>query len=115
LVAGKNMGAEGTQAPGGVAFLQIGAAHDVTQVEQDFGDAAHTDTADADEMNFMFLLQHENRFTAAALTTRHRVTLFDDFRRRVRPSHGPRRLRHALDAAAVAYILANLGCQDFTG
>jgi hypothetical protein len=47
-------------APGGgdVRGLHIGTGHPVAQVEQQLGDTAHADAADADEMNMIFLQIH---------------------------------------------------------
>jgi hypothetical protein len=54
----KNLRAESGQAPSSVASLQVGTAHGIARIKQHFGDTAHADATDTDEMNFMFLLQH---------------------------------------------------------
>ncbi len=51
LVTDEDLRTELLQALGAGRFLEIGAGHLVTEVEQYFGDAAHADAADADEMD----------------------------------------------------------------
>ena len=41
-----------------VRGLQVGAGNPVTQVQQQFGDAAHADAANADKMNMIFFQIH---------------------------------------------------------
>ena len=45
------MSAQGLQARGGLAVVLVGTADLITQGHQHFGDAAHADAADADEMH----------------------------------------------------------------
>jgi hypothetical protein len=59
-VAEENLGAERPEPLGRFALAQLRARDLVAQVEQDLGDAAHTDAADPDEMNAMFFLEHVN-------------------------------------------------------
>ena len=42
------------QAPGDVRGFEVGSGHLVAQIEQQFGDAAHSDSADSYKMNMIF-------------------------------------------------------------
>jgi hypothetical protein len=44
--------------------VEIGARHRITLVQQNFRDAAHADAADANEVYFMFFVQHDVRANA---------------------------------------------------
>ena len=57
------------QAPGDVRLAQIGAGNLVAEVEQDLGNAAHADAADADEVNFPYSAVHrvQSPFNACSL------------------------------------------------
>ena len=51
-------GAQCRQALGGGGQLQIGAADDVSEIQQHLGDAAHADSADPREMQVLPLKKH---------------------------------------------------------
>ena len=51
-------GAHAGEAMGDGRGLEVGAGDLVAEVEQDFGDTAHADAADADEMNALNFGEH---------------------------------------------------------
>ena len=77
----------------------VRSADHVAEVGQQFGDAAHADAADADEVNPPRPTEHDS---PSARRTRERQHPVDDHSRRVRPRQPPRRRRHALAFAGVA-------------
>ena len=104
----KHAGTERAQAARCLAFLKVGASHDVTGIQQHLRDAAHADAADADEMNFMFLVQHEISVSAKILSMGQRVALVDNARGSVGTSERARRRRHLLDPMPISQIAADL-------
>ena len=55
-----NPGAERRQSIGGRAQLQVRAGDFISQVQQHFGDAAHANAADSDEVEVLRLKKHFN-------------------------------------------------------
>jgi hypothetical protein len=53
-MAAKDLPAEIGKPSGNGRIPQIGAAYLMTEVEQEFGDAAHADAADSDEVDVVF-------------------------------------------------------------
>jgi hypothetical protein len=54
-----DLGSEGDQAGSDSGVLEIGAGDAVSEVEENFGDTAHADAADADEVYALDLREHE--------------------------------------------------------
>ncbi len=61
LVSDEHPRAQGAQPRRRFAIVEIGARNRITLVQQNFRYAAHADAADADEMYFMFFVQHDLR------------------------------------------------------
>ena len=112
LVADKNPRAELAQAARRIAFMKIRAGHRVSRIQQHFGDTAHADAADADEMNFMLFLQHEISVTVKILGMRQTVTLVDDVRRGIGPPEHPSRRRHLVEPTAIGQIATDRSRQN---
>ena len=53
---------------GSAAQLQVGAAHRIAQFEQHFGQSAHADSADTDEVDRLTLEKHFNYVLFRLLT-----------------------------------------------
>ena len=51
------------------AQLQVGSAHGITQFEENFGQPAHADSADTDEVDRLTLEKHFNTVLFRLLTT----------------------------------------------
>jgi hypothetical protein len=58
-MADVDLAADGCQALRGIRLAQVGAGDLVAQVQQDLGNAAHADAADADEVDFLDFTVHD--------------------------------------------------------